>query len=236
MNLTKLLYGFELVKEIKSIENQSYGDISSFITLTPNERYAIVGCSSELTTKYIVFDFTTEEEIIEPLVKTIEADPLCSVALNNEQILTGTTDGQIIVWDISAYESIQTLTDNGQNAHEGKITNVKLSPDRQYVVTSSVDGTVKVWDANIKELISKLIGHKEEITCTCITTNQLIVTGSKDESISLWHLRSGKLLATISVSMTPFDLHMGAYDRTIVGIGDKNGERKLLMLHIVPDE
>ncbi|CAF0954291.1 unnamed protein product [Adineta steineri] len=218
------LDGFELVKEIKSIENQSYGDISSFITLTPNERYAIVGCSSGLTTKYVVFDFTTEEDIIEPLAKTIEADPLCSVALNNEQILTGTTDGQTIVWDISSCESIHTLTDNGQSAHEGKITNVKLSPDRQYVVTSSVDGTVKVWDANTKELISKLIGHKEEITCTCITTNQMIVTGSKDKNISLWHLRSGKLLATISVSITPFDLRMGAYDRTIVSIGDKNGD------------
>ncbi|CAF5050201.1 unnamed protein product, partial [Rotaria socialis] len=45
----------ELAKEIKSDTNQCYGDTPSFIALTPDERYAIVGCATGSTsTNYVV--------------------------------------------------------------------------------------------------------------------------------------------------------------------------------------
>ena len=83
--------------------------------------------------------------------------------LNNEQILTGTKTGQLILWDIASCQRLHTLTDSGQNAHRDRITDLKLSPDRSCLVSTSVDGTGKVWDSNTKELISKLIGHKREV-------------------------------------------------------------------------
>jgi leucine-rich repeat transmembrane neuronal protein 1/2 len=154
----------ELTKEIKSDTNQSYGGTPSFISLTPDERYAIVGCPSGPTsTNYVVFDLTTQQELVQPPTITLDSDPKCSIVLNNEQTLTGTKTGQLVLWDIPSCQRIHTLNDNGQNAHRDRITDLKLSPDRLCVVSSSMDGTAKVWDTNTKELISKLIGHKREV-------------------------------------------------------------------------
>jgi WD40 repeat protein len=153
----------ELTKEIKSDTNLSYGGTPSFVTLTPDERYAIVGCPSGSTTNYVVFDLTTQQELVQPPTITIDCEPKCSLVLNNEQILTGTRNGQIILWDIPSCQRIHTLNDNGQPAHRDRITDLKLSPDHSFIVTTSADGTAKVWDTNSKELISRLIGHKREV-------------------------------------------------------------------------
>ena len=88
------LSNIELTKEIKSDTNQSYGGTPSFITLTPDERYAIVGCQIGSTSpNYVVFDLTTQQELIQPSIITLDSDSKCSIVLNNEQILTSTKTG-----------------------------------------------------------------------------------------------------------------------------------------------
>ncbi|CAF1532793.1 unnamed protein product, partial [Adineta ricciae] len=224
----------ELTKEIKSDTNQSYGGTPSFINLTPDERHAIVGCpSGPSSTTFVVFDLTTQQELIQPPTIALDSDPKCSIVLNNEQMVTGTKNGQLVLWDIASCQRLHTLNDNGQNAHRDRITDLKLSPDRSCFVSTSADGSAKVWDSNSKELVSKLVGHKREITCSCISTNQLVATGSKDQNICLWRLQTGQIASTMPVGMTPVDIHMAAHNRTIVAIGDKDGERQLLMLRVV---
>ena len=136
----------ELTKEIKSDTNQSYGGTPSTISLTPDERYAIVGCpSGPNSTNYVVFDLITQQELVQPPTITLDSDPKCSIVLNNEQALTGTKNGQLVLWDIPSCQRLNTLNDNGQNAHRERITDLKLSPDRSCLVSSSADGTAKVW-------------------------------------------------------------------------------------------
>ena len=154
----------ELTKEIKSDTNQSYGNTPVSINLTPDERYAIVACpSGPSSTNYVVFDLNTQQELVQPGTITFDSDPRCSLVLNNEQVLTGTKNGQLILWDIPSCQRLHPLTDNGQNAHRDRITDLKLSPDRSAFVSTSIDGTGKIWDANSKELIAKLAGHKREV-------------------------------------------------------------------------
>ena len=154
----------ELTKEIKSDTNQSYGGSPASISLTPDERFAIVSCPlGPSSTNYVVFDLTTQQELVQPATITLDSDPNCSIVLNNEQVLTGTKTGQLVLWDIPSCQRIQTLNENGQNAHRDRITDLKLSPDRSCLVSTSADGTAKVWDATTKELISKLSGHKREV-------------------------------------------------------------------------
>lgn len=154
----------ELTKEIKSDTNQSYGNTPTWISLTPDERFAIIGCpTGPSSTNYVVFDLTTDEELVQPATITLESDAKCSLVLNNEQMLTGTKSGQVVLWDIPTCQQILALNDNGQNAHRDRITDLKLSPDRTCFVSTSVDGTAKVWDANTKELITRLAGHKREV-------------------------------------------------------------------------
>ncbi|CAF3511313.1 unnamed protein product [Rotaria sp. Silwood1] len=223
----------ELIKEIKSDTNQSYGGTPTFIALTSDERYAIVGCPMGASTNYVVFDITTQHELVQPPMITIDSDPKCSLVLNNEQMLTGTRNGQVILWSIPSCQRLGVLNDNGQNAHRDRITDIKLSPDRSYFVTSSADATAKVWNSNSKELVSRLVGHSREITCVCVSTNQLVTTGSRDQNICLWRILSGQLASTMPVNMTPLDIHMAAHNRTVVAIGEKDGERQLLMLRVL---
>jgi WD40 repeat protein len=154
----------ELTKEIKSDTNQSYGSTPVSVSLTPDERFAIVACPAGATsTNYVVFDLTTQQELVQPATITFDADPKCSLILNNEQIVTGTKNGQLILWDIASCQRLHTLNDSGQNAHRDRISDLKLSPDRSCFVSTSIDGTGKIWDANTKELLSKLIGHKRDV-------------------------------------------------------------------------
>lgn len=60
-----------------------------------------------------------------------------------------------------------------------------------------------------------------------------MATGSKDQTICLWRLQTGQIASTMPVGMTPVDVHMAAHNRTIVAIGDKDGERQLLMLRVI---
>ena len=155
----------ELTKEIKSDTNQSYGGTPSSIALTPDERYAIVGCpAGPSSTNYVVFDLTTQQELVQPPTIAFDSDPKCSVVLNNDLALTGTKSGQLILLDIPTCQRINTLNDNGQNAHRDRITDLKLLHDRKCFVSTSADGTAKIWDATSKELISKLAGHKREVS------------------------------------------------------------------------
>ena len=66
-----------------------------------------------------------------------------------------------------------------------------------------------------------------------MSTNQLVATGSRDQTICLWRIQTGQLASTMHVNMTPLDIHMAAHNRTIVAIGDKDSERQLLMLRVV---
>ena len=154
----------ELTKEIKSDTNQSYGGTPSFVTLTPDERYAVVGCPSNSGTTYVVFDLTTQQELVQPAAINLDADARCSLILNNEQILTGTRNGQLILWNIPTCQRLHALNDGGQSAHRDRITDLKISPDRSYLLSTSADGTAKVWDTNSKELISRFVGHKREVS------------------------------------------------------------------------
>lgn len=61
----------------------------------------------------------------------------------------------------------------------------------------------------------------------------MVATGSTDQNICLWRLQSGQLASTMPVGMTPLDIHMAAHNRTVVAIGEKDGERQLLMLRVV---
>jgi WD40 repeat protein len=147
----------ELTKEIKSDTNQSYGGTPVNITLTPDERYAIVACpGAPGSTNFVIFDLTTQQELVQPATINIDSDPKCALILNNDQLV-------VTLWDIPSSQRLHSLNDNGQSAHRDRVTDLKISPDRSCFVSSSADGTAKVWDSNSKELISKLIGHKREV-------------------------------------------------------------------------
>lgn len=61
----------------------------------------------------------------------------------------------------------------------------------------------------------------------------MVVTGSTDNSIGLWKLADGCQISSMSIGMTPIEVYMAKHNKTIVAIGEKDGEQQLLMLRVI---
>ena len=75
-----------------------------------------------------------------------------------------------------------------------------FSPDGKSVV--SVGGererVILMWDVVTANTIATFRGHTASVVCLAISPDgRLLASGSKDESIKLWEVASGKVLATL---------------------------------------
>jgi WD40 repeat protein len=66
-----------------------------------------------------------------------------------------------------------------------------------------------------------------------ISNNDLVITGSTDNTVGLWRLQGGNQISSMSVGMIPIEVYMAKHNKTIVAIGEKDGEQQLLMLRVI---
>jgi WD40 repeat protein len=224
----------ELIKEIKSDPTISFGENPESITITPDERHAIVGCRSQNGSNFVVFDLTKSTEIAQTRSIALDADPKCVQVLNNNEVITGTRGGHLIQWNIySCKPSVSYVDPVDSQAHQASINQIALSHNKEHLVSASSDGTAKVWNTNTKSLVSVLSGHRGEIICASISLNDLVITGSTDQTVGLWRLYSGTQISTMAVGMNIIEVEMAKHNKTIVAIGEKDGEQQLLMLRVI---
>lgn len=228
------LITFELTKEVKSDPTLSLGDNPESIVITPDERHAIVGCRYPSGTNFVVFDLTKASEIGQTRSIAFDADPKCIAVLNNGEVITGTRGGHLIQWNIHTCQITTTYIDQNDNmAHLGPINQISISADKEHLVSGSSDGTVKVWNTINKSLITVLNGHRGEVTSVSISNNDLIVSGSTDQTVALWRLFGGSQISSMPVGMNLIEVNMAKHNKTIVAIGEKDGEQQLLMLKVI---
>ena len=155
----------ELTKEIKSDPTISFGDNPESITVTPDERYAIVGCRSQQGTNFVVFDITKSTEIAQTRSIALDAEPKCIQILNSTEVLTGTRGGHLIQWNIHSCKPTLTFVDPMEaQAHRAAINQIAISSSNEFLVSASSDGTAKIWNTNTKSLVSVLSGHRAEVS------------------------------------------------------------------------
>ncbi|XP_060192735.1 uncharacterized protein LOC132622194 [Lycium barbarum] len=77
-------------------------------------------------------------------------------------------------------------------AHDNAIFDVCWIKDDTNILTASGDQCIKVWDVQEKQCIRTLMGHTGSVKSICPhpTNQDIIVSGSRDGSFSLWDLRS----------------------------------------------
>ncbi|KAL9653939.1 hypothetical protein ABK040_014152 [Willaertia magna] len=109
------------------------------------------------------------------------------ISNDNNSFISGSTDKQIYLWDISTGEIKRRFKE-----HKGKVNVVKLQND--ILISGSSDRTVKLFDLksnNIKSIQTLTDATDSITTLTC--TNYEILTGSVDGSIRIYDIRMGKL-------------------------------------------
>src|SRR5579885_2140911 len=75
---------------------------------------------------------------------------------NGQQIVSGSWDKSIRIWDVTNGQLIHTL-----NGHTHYVTSVCYSPNGQQIVSGSADNSIRIWDASNGQLIGNFKSKEE---------------------------------------------------------------------------
>ena len=119
-------------------------------------------------------------------VGELSSIPAQSVAISsdNRLLAAGLDDFTVIVWNLSAGNSIQIF-----QGHTKPVSSLDFSPDNRFLLSGSEDGTLRIWDVNAGIEIKTLIGHSNPVKSVVFSPDgNTFASGSLDGNIKLWQL------------------------------------------------
>ncbi|EME48509.1 hypothetical protein DOTSEDRAFT_67521 [Dothistroma septosporum NZE10] len=118
-----------------------------------------------------------------------DASILC-LQYDEEILVTGSSDSDLLVWDIKTYQPIRRL-----RKHSGGVLDVAL--DAKHIVSCSKDSRIIVWDRETFEPKGELTGHRGPVNAVQLR-GHLLVSASGDGIARLWDLNQMKLIKEFS--------------------------------------
>jgi WD40 repeat protein len=121
---------------------------------------------------------------------------------------------------------------NSFKAHENYINRLKQSPFNSYVASVSDDAKVKIWNPSSNEnaswtLIRTYSNHTEWVDGLEFISEDLIATGSDDNTTQIWSISTGQTLRTIYTGSQVFSLKLLNDASSSMAIGLQSGEIKI---------
>ncbi len=121
-----------------------------------------------------------------------------AVAVNSDYILSGDSNGVIIVWDIETDEQISRF-----NLHSGKVQVIAISPDGRHALSGDDNNAVLYWDIQTGEVVYYLLRHEGDILDLAISPDGTwAVTASRDQTLIQWDLVNGTMLRQLTEGHT----------------------------------
>ena len=108
--------------------------------------------------------------------------------LINPKIMSASDDFTMKMWDFSSGKLLKSLKYDNYVANS-----ICYSPNGSYIA-SNYGKDIKLWDALFNPLMT-LLGHSETAFSIRFSwDNQMIVSGSKDTTVKLFDVSTGKLM------------------------------------------
>ena len=104
-------------------------------------------------------------------------------------VASGSSNGQIILWDAFAAKKIADLTTPNQ---QSGILSMEFSPVEDILAATLIDGSIQLWDTQTKTLLSQVMGHNGGYVLSVhfLPDGQsLITTGGMDSEVKIWSKR-----------------------------------------------
>ncbi|KAI8896399.1 WD40-repeat-containing domain protein [Globomyces pollinis-pini] len=120
-------------------------------------------------------------------------DSIESVCIVDFQIVTGSVDGSVRVYDIRN----RTMVEDKVGF---PVTSVQLSNDRNCILVATLDNTIRLFDKETGELLCDYQGHvnSQYRLSPCFTsTDSHVISGSEDGKIHFWDLVEGQIVKTL---------------------------------------
>ncbi|PPQ85245.1 hypothetical protein CVT25_010018 [Psilocybe cyanescens] len=103
-----------------------------------------------------------------------------------KQIVSGSDDKSVRVWDVSDLEGENSKVMKG---HSYRVISVAFSPDATRIISGSGDGSVRVWDVLTGTAIMVLNGHASAVGAVAFSNDgKLAVSGSDDDTVAVWNV------------------------------------------------
>jgi len=113
---------------------------------------------------------------------------------NSELVVTASSDGNAIVWNVKTGEPVVTLS-----GHAAPLTDVAYSRDGKYVVTASEDLTARLWESSdwTKKPV-EMRCHREALTKAAFSADsRYVATASVDGSSCIWEVGQNHAMFTL---------------------------------------
>ena len=114
------------------------------------------------------------------------------VCLPNGNLVSGSKDKTLKVWDLNSGECLQTLTGHSRNVK------CLVLLYNGHVASGSYDKTIKIWNIEKGQCIKTLQGHSGLVLILEVLVNDDLLSCSSDKTIKVWYLKKeGRCIKTL---------------------------------------
>ncbi|KAI8096214.1 WD40-repeat-containing domain protein [Halteromyces radiatus] len=140
----------------------------------------------------------------------------CLVWVNQHQVLSGSRDRSIKLWDVDQHECLMT-----RQHHQGSVLCLAISLDQSFFVSGSSDATLVCWSLPDMTPRKRLEGHLNGVLDVCLV-DRWIVSSSRDTTVRVWNIDDGQAVHRLTGHSGPVNAleHVKHTHQVISASGD----------------
>ncbi|CAD5125830.1 DgyrCDS14032 [Dimorphilus gyrociliatus] len=238
--------GNQSLRSMNYTGSMGAADPVTHLYVTKDDRFVAAAFTNsyDAMTNFVIFDLSASDED-GTKVLSLHANADCTAVLDNQEAVTGTKDGKLVVWSFRTGKTLRQVSSPLENstlgrsagltesrAHDDEVSAVVV--DHGVIVSASHDHTLKVWDLETEKLLHTLNGHTDQVWCCTISSDgDWIVSGGRDGTVRLWKLATGNPICFWKCAVDVFSVKLSPDKQVLCALGDKFGARKLVLLRVV---
>ncbi|KAJ5893539.1 hypothetical protein N7495_005230 [Penicillium taxi] len=149
---------------------------------------------------------------------------LASPGSHSNWVASGGLDHKLYLWDLDGGGEIMSVNVCGDETTE-KGSIYALDAVSSVIASGGPENVVRVWDPKSGKLITKFVGHTDNIRDILINqSGDKIMTASSDQTIKVWSLTAGRCMNTLTMhNDSVWSLYSDHPDLSVFYSSDRSG-------------